>query len=86
MRMHQIKGRLVNDIRNDSTSTMNRWILNHEFRVTYRDSLLSSEELLEGNWIATIEQGAPISVSISDNIWATLGLSFCYTENLLFAA
>ena len=32
--------------------------------------------LKHGNW----------EVSISDNIWATLGLSFCYTENLLFAA
>ena len=68
MRIHQIKGRLVNDIRNDSTSTMNRWILNHEFRVTYRDSLLDSEELVEGTWTGAIEQGAPISVSISDNI------------------
>ena len=68
MRMHQIKNRLVNDIRKDTTSTMNRWILNHEFRVTYRDSLLVSEELLEGTWTQAIEQGAPIVVSISDNI------------------
>lgn len=68
MRMHQIKERLVNDIRNDTTSTMNRWILNHEFRVTYRDSLLDSEELIEGTWLGVAEQGEPIRVSISDNI------------------
>ncbi|MEX1384203.1 ABC transporter permease [Lutibacter sp.] len=68
MRMHKIKERLVNDIRKDTTSTMNRWILNHEFRVTYRDSLLASEELVAGTWINKIEQGAPILVSISDNI------------------
>ncbi len=60
MRMHQIKDKLVNDIRKDTTSTMNRWILNHEFRVTYRDSLLASEELLEGTWTEEIEQGEPI--------------------------
>jgi putative ABC transport system permease protein len=68
MRMHQIKERLVNDIRKDTSSRMNRWILNHEFRVTYRDSLLPSEELLGGTWIKEVEQGEPILVSISDNI------------------
>jgi len=68
MRMHQIKNNLVNDIRKDTTSKMNRWILNHEFRVTYRDSLLASEELLEGTWINKIGQGDPILVSVSDNI------------------
>jgi len=68
MRMHRIKEKLVNDIRKDTTSTMNQWILNHEFRVTYRDSLLPSEELLEGAWVQEIKQGEPILISISDNI------------------
>jgi len=68
MRMHRIKEKLVNDIRKDTTSTMNQWILNHEFRVTYRDSLLPSEELLEGAWVKEIKQGEPILISISDNI------------------
>ncbi|WP_299527544.1 FtsX-like permease family protein [uncultured Lutibacter sp.] len=68
MRLHQIKGELVNTIRKDTTSTMNQWILNHEFRVTYRDSLLASEELLEGTWTGEIGQGEPILISISDNI------------------
>jgi putative ABC transport system permease protein len=68
MRMHRIKEELVNDIRKDSTSTMNRWILNHEFRVTYRDSLVASEELIAGTWVNEIKQGEPIRVSISDNI------------------
>ena len=68
MRMHRIKDKLVNTIRKDTTSTMNQWILNHEFRVTYRDSLLASEELVEGTWTGAIGQGAPILVSISDNI------------------
>ncbi len=68
MRMHKIKDKLVNDIRKDTTSRMNRWILNHEFRVTYRDSLLDSEELIAGTWTESIVQGEPIKVSISDNI------------------
>jgi len=68
MRLHQIKDQLVNTIRKDTTSTMNQWLLNHEFRVTYRDSLLDSEELLEGTWTPVIGQGEPILISISDNI------------------
>jgi putative ABC transport system permease protein len=68
MRMHRIKDQLVNDIRQDSTSNMNRWILNHEFRTTYRDELLESEEILEGTWEQKTNPGEPILISISDNI------------------
>ena len=68
MRMHRIKGKLVNDIRKDTSETMNQWILNHEFRVTYRDSILESETLLKGTWAGTRGEGEPILVSVSDNI------------------
>lgn len=74
MRMHRIKDKLVNDIRKDSNSTMNRWILNREFRATYRSELLASEELLEGTWTKQIGQGEPILISISDNIARDAGL------------
>ena len=67
MRLHQIKDELVNTIRKDTTSTLKKWILSHEFRVTYRNHLLDSEELLEGTWTGEIGQGAPILISISDN-------------------
>ncbi len=68
MRLHRIKDELVNTIRKDTTSTMKKWILSHEFRVTYRNSLLESEELLEGTWTGKLAQGEPILISISDNI------------------
>lgn len=74
MRMHEIKGRPVNEIRKDTTIRMNRWMLNHEFRVTYRDALVPSEELIEGDWIAEIEPGEKIPVSVSDNIAIDAGL------------
>ena len=48
MRMHSIKGKLANDIRKDTSSQINEWVLNHEFRTTYRDSLISSEEIIGG--------------------------------------
>ncbi len=70
MRMHSINGKLVNTLRRDTTSQVRGWILNHEFRTTYRDSLIASEELLEGEWVASQTPQAPIKISISDNLAA----------------
>ncbi|QED39046.1 FtsX-like permease family protein [Antarcticibacterium arcticum] len=67
MRVHSINGRSVNSIREDTTANVNRWILNHEFRVTYRDSLIASEALQDGNWIPTAQGTEVIPISISDN-------------------
>lgn len=69
MRMDQIKDRKVDDIRKDTTRTINGWILNHEFRVTYRDSLIPSERLLEGTWVPEYETAeGPVPISLSDNV------------------
>ncbi len=68
MRMHSIKGRLVNDIRMDTVSRMNQWILNHEFRTTYRDSLVPSEELVDGVFTSEAPEKGPIPISLSDNV------------------
>lgn len=67
MRVQNIKGRTVNEIREDSTSNINRWVLNHEFRVTYRDSLIDSEVLSEGEWISEVTEIDQIPISVSDN-------------------
>lgn len=68
MRMHSIKGVTINAIKKDTTSTIRGWILNHEFRTTYRDSLIASEQLQRGEWVAEHKSGEPIPISISDNI------------------
>ena len=68
MRMHKIKDRLVKDIEQDSTAQINGWILNHEFRTTYRDTLIDSESILEGEWIPQLQSEEPIKISISENI------------------
>ncbi|QCX02362.1 FtsX-like permease family protein [Aggregatimonas sangjinii] len=68
MRMHSIKGRLVNDIRADTLSRINQWILNHEFRTTYRDSLIPSEVLTEGEFTPTASSNNAIPISLSDNV------------------
>lgn len=68
MRMQQIKDRPVRELILDSTATVNNWILHHEFRVTYRDSMVVSETTLEGNWPEKSELGAPIPISLADNV------------------
>jgi putative ABC transport system permease protein len=68
MRMHSIKEKLISDLRQDSIRQVRGWILNHEFRTTYRDSVIASEEVIEGEWTPRIEAEAPIVISISDNL------------------
>lgn len=68
MRIQKIKDRTVGDIRKDSTSTINTWVLNHEFRVTYRDSLIASEGLAAGSWPAQASEEDVVPISLSDNV------------------
>ena len=76
MRVQRIGGRTVNEIREDSTSSVGRWVLQHEFRVTYRDSLIPSESLLEGEWIpqANPSEVVPISIDLNFAEDAKVGL------------
>ncbi len=75
MRMHSINGVLVNTLRADSTAQIRGWILNHEFRTTYRDELIGSEELVAGEWVASQLSGDPVKISISDNLAADANVS-----------
>ncbi len=68
MRMHQIKDRPVRELILDSTVTQNRWVLFHEFRVTYRDSIVASERTVEGTWPLEREENGIIPISISENV------------------
>lgn len=68
MRIHSIGDRTVNQIREDSTSTIRGWVLNHEFRVTYRDSLIASETLQAGTFTPQVTRTNLIPISISDNL------------------
>ncbi|HAF76617.1 MAG TPA: hypothetical protein DCG42_04780 [Maribacter sp.] len=69
MRMERIKDRDVNDIRLDTTTRVNKWILNHEFRTSYRDSMIGSEKLLEGEWLPSVPPSTEvIPISLADNV------------------
>lgn len=68
MRIHSVKGLVSNVAEQDSTVHIRRWVYNHEFRTTYRDSLIASEEILEGEWTPKVASGDVIPISISHNL------------------
>jgi putative ABC transport system permease protein len=70
MRLQSIKGKPVNTLRQDTTSKVRGWLLNHEFRTTYRAALIDSEEIVAGEWTSVQIPDDPIKISISDNLAA----------------
>lgn len=68
MRIEKIHGKTANEIRKDTTIRMRRWMLNREFRVSYRNKLSKTEELLKGEFKGKKEEGKPVYVSIADNM------------------
>src|SRR5690606_17095294 len=68
MPMHSIKNELVSNLRTDTTSQVRGWLLNHEFRTTYRSELTDSEEIVAGQWVALHKAEDTIQVSISENL------------------
>lgn len=67
MRVERLKGKSVSEWKKDSLSNINRWVLNHEFRTTYRDSLIDSETIKKGQWIAQATANSLIPISVSEN-------------------
>lgn len=65
MRLEGIKGRNTEEIKEDTTLNIRNWVLNREYRVTYRDSLIDSEEIVRGKWQGKVN-------SPQDSIWISL--------------
>lgn len=69
MRLDSINGRSVEEIEEDTTRRARRWALKREYRSTYRDSLVDSESLLEGEWIGEVgDSEGPVPVSAAEQI------------------
>jgi putative ABC transport system permease protein len=74
-RLSELKGRTIEAIQKDTTS-IPEWALTREYRVTYRDSLTASEELIKGT-MHHFEKTHPgkqdsIFVTISERMQETL--------------
>ena len=44
------------------------WVYDREYRVTYRDSLIETEEIVEGDWHGTVGADGIIYVSVAENV------------------
>ena len=74
MRMTEIKGRNAASYKKDSVAWGAMRGLEREYRVTYRDSLSDSEELVDGKWIGKAEPDKPVYVSLEDGYAKRIGV------------
>lgn len=63
-RLSEVKGRSIEAIQLDTTDNIRNWAITREYRVTYRDSLHISEELLEGE--------LQRKENSKDSVWVTI--------------
>jgi putative ABC transport system permease protein len=50
------------------TDRIRNWVWDREYRVTFRDTLIDTEEIIEGEWVGVHQPGQPIKISISDGL------------------
>ncbi|UOE52398.1 FtsX-like permease family protein [Mucilaginibacter sp. SMC90] len=68
MRIEQINGKTAADLTKDTTIKIQHGVFAWEYRVTFRDSLTSSEKLLDGKWIGNADPSKEIPVSVEENL------------------
>ncbi len=64
-RLAEVKGKPIDQLQKDTTDKIPNWALTREYRVTYRDSLHISEELLKGELQKLTRDAA-------DSVWVTI--------------
>lgn len=67
-RLETIDGRTKSQDEADSTNALPRWVWDREYRVTFRDTLIDTEQVVEGAWTGAHTPGQPVKVSISDGL------------------
>ncbi|QJD98509.1 FtsX-like permease family protein [Mucilaginibacter robiniae] len=68
IRIEKINNKTITDLEKDSTSASMRRALTSEYRVTYRDSLVSSEKITAGKWIGEAADASEIPVSFDERL------------------
>ncbi len=58
----------------DSTLPVQRWVFGREYRVTFRDTLISSETVTKGKWTGTATAGNLIPVSLEQRFAESNGM------------
>jgi putative ABC transport system permease protein len=75
MRLEKVNGISGSEVKEDSSHQYSRHLFSREYRVTYRDSLTSTEKITKGRWSGTAPaQGLP-QISFEENYAKRNGLS-----------
>jgi putative ABC transport system permease protein len=75
MRISEIRGKTVDELREDTIENISNWRLIREYRVTYRDGLIASEKLVEGEFMhETVQEGDSVFISITRDMAERLDL------------
>ena len=64
MRLESVNGKTGDDVKKDTSIKQHLWIFNREYRVTYRDSSISSEKLVKGKMSGKVNEGETVPISI----------------------
>ena len=67
MRLEEINGITAAQLKKDSAIRFSRRLYNREYRVTYRDSLTSSEKISAGTWIGVADSATIPVISLEQN-------------------
>jgi len=68
IRLAEIDGMSKMEMRADTSRRARSWVFNREYRVTYRDTLVKSEKVVEGEWVGNKKEDGTIYVSVSENM------------------
>jgi putative ABC transport system permease protein len=73
MRIASVNGETVQQLREDRTRDIPRWVLNREYRSSYRESTNDAERITAGSWIGRVEPGTEVvPISLEEGIAADL--------------
>jgi putative ABC transport system permease protein len=67
MRLEEVNGITAAQVKKDSTIRFSRRLFNREYRVTYRDSLTSSEKITAGTWKGIADSTGIPAISLEQN-------------------
>ena len=67
MRLEKVNSITSETLRKDSTIKMWRGTFDREYRVTFRDSLTSSEKIAKGKWSGKVDASGKIFISLDQN-------------------
>ena len=55
MRLERVNGITIETLEKDSSIDMHQWVFDREYRVTFRDSITSTEKITKGKWSGTVD-------------------------------